>query len=245
MNNKRSEIELHELFNGRLNLYQKKKGYRFSVDSILLGSFAAKRAEGSVADLGTGSGVLPVILARHQKVDRITGIEIQKELAELAEKNILYNNCHEKVNIKYADIKRIKDVFSAGSFDTVITNPPFYSIGTGRVNPDSENAIARHEIKGTISDFLAASSFLLKTGGSFYAVYAPARLTDLIFELRKSRIEPKTLQFVHPNENDPANIVLVEGIKGAGTETKILSPFILYEKNGKYTEMPNSVFNKI
>ncbi len=245
MDNNRTEIELHELFNGRLNLYQKKKGYRFSVDSVLLGYFASRKAKGNVADLGTGSGVLPVILARQPKVDRITGIEIQKDLTELAEKNILHNNCRGKVNIKCADIKKISEVFSPEVFDTVITNPPYYSIGAGRVNPDSENAIARHELKGTISDFLTASSFLLKQSGSFYAVYRPARIADLVSEMRKNRIEPKMFQFVHPNKNDPANIVLVEGIKGAGTETKILSPFILYKENGKYTDQANSVFKNI
>jgi len=245
MENNHTELELHELFNNRLNLYQKKKGYRFSVDSILLGSFAADKAHGKLADLGTGVGVLSVILAKSQKVENIIGIEIQKDLADLAEKNILHNKCREKVTITCADVKKIKDVFSAESFDSVITNPPFYELGTGRINSGSENAIARHELKGTISDFLSASSFLLKHGGSFYAVYRPARITDLISEMRKNQIEPKTLQFVHPNENDPANIVLVEGIKGAGTETKILAPFILYEENGKYTEMANSVFKDI
>jgi len=198
-----------------------------------------------VADLGTGSGVLPVILARRQKVESITGIEIQKELAKLAEKNIFHNDCQEKVNIKYADIKKIPEAFSPESFDTIITNPPFYSLGSGRINPDSENAIARHEIKGTLNDFIAGASFLLKPGGSFFAVYRPARLADLVLEMRKNRIEPKTFQFVHPNKTEPANIVLVEGIKGAGTETKILPPLMLYKKNGEYTKQANAVFENI
>jgi len=245
MQNNSAKIELHELFNGRLNLYQAKKGYRFSIDSILLGHFASKKAVGKVADLGTGSGILPVLLARHQKVENIIGIEIQKELLKLAEKNINHNNCQGKVTIKCADIKKVKEVFSPESFDTVITNPPFYSLGTGRINPDSENAIARHEIKGTLDDFIAGSSFLLKFGGSFFAVYRPARLADLVLKMRNNRIEPKTFQFVHPNKSEPANIVLVEGIKGAGIEMKILSPFILYKDNGKYTEQANAVFENI
>jgi len=245
MNNNHTKIELHELFNGRLNLYQTKKGYRFSIDSILLGHFASKKSAGKVADLGTGSGVLPVILARHQKVESITGIEIQKELAALAEKNIFHNDCQEKVNIKCADIKKIPEAFSPESFDTIITNPPFYSLGSGRINPDSENAIARHEIKGTLDDFIAGSSFLLKSGGSFFAVYRPARLADLVSEMRKNRIEPKAFQFVHPNKTEPANIVLVEGIKGAGTETKILPPLMLYKEDGEYTKQANAVFENI
>ena len=239
------KIELHELFNGRLNLYQTKKGYRFSIDSILLGDFASKKASGKVADLGTGSGVLPVILARQQKVESIIGIEIQKELADLAEKNISHNNCQKKVSIKCSDIKKVPEEFSPESFDMVITNPPFYSLGAGRINPDSENAIARHEIKGNLNDFIAGSSFLLKSGGSFFAVYRPARLTDLVSEMRKNRIEPKAFQFVHPNKTESANIVLVEGIKGAGTETIILPPLMLYKEDGKYTEQANAVFENI
>jgi len=245
MNSNHTELELHELFNGRLNLYQTKKGYRFSIDSVLLGHFASKKATCRIADLGTGSGVLPVILARQQKVESITGIEIQRELADLAEKNVFYNNCQEKVNIKCADIKKVSQEFVLESFDTIITNPPFYSLGTGRRNPDSENAIARHELKGTLSDFLTGSSFLLKSGGIFFAVYRPARLVDLVSEMRKNKIEPKAFQFVHPNKTEAANIVLVEGVKGAGTETKILSPLILYKENGKYTEQANAVFENI
>jgi tRNA1Val (adenine37-N6)-methyltransferase len=198
-----------------------------------------------VADLGTGSGVLPVILARHQKVESITGIEIQKELADLAEKNISHNNCQKKVSIKCSDIKKVPEEFSPESFDMVITNPPFYSLGAGRINPDSENAIARHEIKGTLDDFIAGSSFLLKSGGSFFAVYRPARLADLVSEMRKNRIEPKAFQFVHPKKTESANIVLVEGIKGAGTETIILPPLMLYKEDGKYTEQANAVFENI
>ncbi len=245
MKNNHTKIELHELFNGRLNLYQTKKGYRFSIDSILLGHFASKKATGKVADLGTGSGVLSVILARQPKVVSIIGIEIQKELAKLAEKNISHNNCQEKVKIKCADIKEVSEVFSPESFDTVITNPPFYSLGSGRINPDSENAIARHEIKGTLDDFIACSSYLLTTGGNFFSVYRPARLADLVSEMRKNRIEPKAFQFVHPNKTEPANIVLVEGIKGAGTETKILPPLMLYKEDGEYTEQANAVFENI
>ena len=136
-------------------------------------------------------------------------------------------------------------MFSSESFDTVITNPPFYSLGSGRINPDSENAIARHEIKGTLEDFIIGSSFLLKCGGSFFSVYRPARLVDLVSKMRKNRIEPKSLQFVHPSKTELANIVLVEGVKGAGTEIKIWPPLMLYKKSGKYTEQANAIFESI
>lgn len=245
MTSRLPEIEFHRLFNGRLCLYQKKKGYRFSVDSVLLGAFAGQKVCGVVADLGTGSGVLPVILSKSGKVKQIFGIEIQKDLVAVAEKNVLYNRCSEKAKITCADIKNIRDCFSAETFDAVLTNPPFYRIGSGRMNPEAENAIARHELKGTVSDFVRGAAFLLKQKGSFYAVYTPARITDLICEMRKYRIEPKALQFVYPNGKDPANMVLVEGIKGAGVETKIIPPVVLFGENRKYTKQANSIFNTL
>lgn len=236
------EIDLDKLFHGRLCLYQKKRGYRFSVDAVLLGCFAARKAVARVADLGTGSGVLPVILSKCGAVEKITGIELQKDLASLAKKNISHNGCSEKVDVLCTDIKKIKEVLSPETFDTVVTNPPFYRIGSGKVNPENENAIARHELKATLHDFLTGAAFLLKQGGRFFAVYRPSRITDLVHEMRECRIEPKVFQFVHPSANDPANIVLVEGIKGAGTEAKIVPPLILYQEDGKYTEQANAVF---
>lgn len=239
------EIELNELFDGRLKIYQKKKGYRFSIDSILLADFTIRTASGALADLGTGSGILPVLLARHKKFTKIAGVEIQEELALLAEKNISLNGCGEVVSIVHADIKTIKHHFSPESFDTVITNPPFYPVASGRINPDSQKAAARHELYGTLRDFIAGAAFLLKQGGRFIAVYTAARTADLIEGMRRKNIEPKTLQFIHPRSNDPATMVLVEGIKRAGTELKILEPVFVYEANGIYSQTIQTMFENI
>ena len=237
--------EFHELFQGRLKIIQKKGGYRFSVDSILLACFAAERASGAVADLGTGCGILPVILAKHRQFDQITGIEIQHDLALLAQQNVTFNNCDDKVTILDADIKKINVSLSAETFDTVITNPPFYPVGTGKINPDPENAGARHELYAALNDFISAAAFLLKQSGKFLAVYLSSRTADLIEEMRKKNIEPKIIRFVHSKIDEPASMVLVEGVKGAGVEAKILPPLFLYDDNGKYTEEAKAVFSNV
>jgi tRNA1Val (adenine37-N6)-methyltransferase len=239
------EDELCELFDGRLKLYQKRKGYRFSVDSILLGDFARERAAGLVIDLGTGSGILAVLLSRIEAVREIMGIEVQEDLAALAQKNILYNTCGDKVTIIRADIRELKEQFSATSFDAVISNPPFYPIKSGLLNEDSGKAVSRHELHGTLADFLSISAYLLKRSGAFLTIYPCSRIGDLIEEMRTAKLEPKTLRFIHPNIEEPANLVLVEGIKGAGREARVLPPLVLFGADGSYSEQARALFHRV
>jgi len=239
------EDELCELFDGRLKLYQKRKGYRFSVDSILLGDFARERAAGLVIDLGTGSGILAVLLSRIEAVREIMGIEVQEDLAALAQKNILYNTCGDKVTIIRADIRELKEQFSATSFDAVISNPPFYPIKSGLLNEDSGKAVSRHELHGTLADFLSISAYLLKRSGAFLTIYPCSRIGDLIEEMRTAKLEPKTLRFIHPNIEEPANLVLVEGIKGAGREARVLPPLALFDAEGSYSRQARALFHRV
>ena len=237
--------ELCELFDGRLKLFQKPKGYRFSVDSVLLGDFARERATGRVIDLGTGSGILAVLLAKAAGVREIVGIEVQEDLAALAQKNILYNTCGEKVTIIRADMRELKEKFTAGSFDVVISNPPFYPIKSGLLNEDSGKAVSRHELHGTLADFISISAYLLKISGAFLTIYPCSRLGDLIEEMRTAKLEPKTLRFIHSNIEEPANLVLVEGIKGAGREARVLPPLALFDAEGSYSRQAREIFRKV
>ncbi len=242
MNDAARHAELIELFNGRLRLYQHTKGYRFSIDAVLLASFSAQRAQGAVVDLGTGSGIIPVLLARHPACSRITGIEIQPDLAALARKNIELNSCTCTADIICADIKNLMNLLPAEGFDAAVANPPFYRVGTGRVNPDTQNAGARHEIHATIDDFVSAASRLLRRGGRFLTVYGAARVVDLISALRAKSIEPKKLRAVQPGAGEPATMVLVEAVKGAGIEMSIEPPMILYARQGEYTPEVQNIF---
>jgi tRNA1Val (adenine37-N6)-methyltransferase len=243
MNN--ADIELNNLFAGRLNLYQYTNGYRFSIDTVLLAAFARERLRGSVADLGTGSGVLPILLARSEVVSALTGFEIQPELAALAQRNIALNNLHQRVSIEQADIQKIRELSPAGSFDAVITNPPFYELGRGRINPDSQDAAARHELLATLHDFISAAAYLVKNGGKFCAIFPAGRSTDLLCTMREKRIEPKTVRCVHSRLEEPAVMLLVEGVKNAGSQTTILPPLIIYSEGQTYSPEVISIFETL
>jgi tRNA1Val (adenine37-N6)-methyltransferase len=234
--------ELHELFDGRLKLYQPAHGYRFSIDALLLACFARGRCAGAVADLGTGCGVLPVLLARRDEITRITAVEIQQELAGLARSNSELNGCSEKISVLCGDVRAIKKMAATGSFDAVVSNPPFYPAASGRINPMAQKAAARHEVHGCLDDFIAAGAYLVKQGGRCMLVYSASRLVDLIASMRKKNLEPKTLQFVHARSDEPATMVLLEAVKGAGAEAKIEPPLVLYESQGVYSGQAQALF---
>jgi len=239
------DIELHSLFEGRLRLYQYKKGYRFSIDTLLLSGFARERLRGDVADLGTGSGVLPVILARSAEIYALTGFEIQPELAGLARRNVDLHDLGQRVRIEQADIKKIRSLHPAESFDAAIANPPFYPLGTGRVNPGSQDAAARHELLATLQDFMSAAAFLIKNGGKFCTIFPATRSADLICTMRENRIEPKVVRCVHSREGESAVMLLIEGIKNAGSQTEILPPLIIYSSGQTYSPEVELIFKTL
>ncbi len=238
-------IELHSLFDGRLRLYQYKGGYRFSIDSLLLAAFARERVGGCVADLGTGSGVLPVILSRSADVTSLTGFEIQPELAELARRNVELHTLGQRVSIEQADIKNIRSLLPAESFDAAVANPPFYPLGTGRINPGSQEAGARHELLATLSDFVCAASYMLKNGGRLCAIFSASRSTDLICTMRANNIEPKALRCVHSRAGESAAMVLAEGLKNAGSGVEILPPLVIYSAGRTYSPEVKSIFSSL
>ena len=149
------------------------------------------------------------------------------------------------MRIIHADIRTVRKDFKAGSFDAVISNPPFYPEHSGRLNPDDQKAISRHELFGTLTDFINISHYLLNLSGKFLTIYPSSRIVDLIGAMRASGIEPKNLQFLHPKIDEPANLLLVEGVKGAGKEAKVLTPLVLYDAGGNYTEQAQNIFAAI
>jgi len=230
-----SDETLDTMFQGRLKVIQKKRGYRFSLDAVILGRLAPVSAGDRVIDLGTGCGIIPLILAVTTSAKEIVGVELQEELAELAIRNVKLNGLTEKITIVKEDLKNLYSFYPAGSFDFIVSNPPFRKQQTGRISPQEQKSLARYEIAVSLAEMLKVASYLLRTQGKIFLIYPAFRLVDLFYEMRKEGIEPKTLQCVHSRVDTPAKMVLVEGMKGGGEELKVKEPLVIYDHEGEYT----------
>jgi tRNA1Val (adenine37-N6)-methyltransferase len=219
---------LDTFFNGKLHILQKKRGYRFSIDAILLSQFIKIRKNEKAIDLGTGCGIVPLLLSHTTKAHSFVLVEIQKGLAELAKRNVLLNNLGDRISVLNKDFRELKEMVPSGSFNVVFSNPPYRKYRTGRVNPLFEKAIARHEIKGTLEDLISIASYLLPPKGRCYLIYPASRVVDLLLILRSHRLEPKRIQWVYPHLNGEAKFILVESIKASGVELKVIEPLILH-----------------
>jgi len=228
---------LDPFYNGTLHILQKKRGYRFSIDAILLSQFIHLRKNEKAIDLGTGCGILPLLLSKTTKAHSFVGVEIQKDLAELATRNVALNHLDGRITILRQDFKSSRKVFPPGDFDVVFSNPPYRKFLTGRINPSLEKAIARHEMKGTLGDLIKAAAYLLPNKGRCYLIYPASRAIDLVFTLRHHRLEPKRLRLVHPKREENAKFILVESIKASGTELKIMEPLFLDRSDPPFFEM--------
>jgi tRNA1Val (adenine37-N6)-methyltransferase len=239
------EETLDEILDGRLHVFQKKKGYRFSLDSILLAHFVSLKSRARAIDLGCGNGIIILILAKRFPNVRCVGLEIQENLAALARKNAPLNDLDERVEILSGDARNIKKNFTAHSFDAVIFNPPYRKLKSGRINPELEKAIARHEIKGSLKIFLHAAQYLLKPGGRVFTIYPAKRLIELIYLFRQSGIEPKKMKLVYSDIFSDAEFALVEGKSGGREELKMAPPLFIYDQNKKYTQEMAGIFTEL
>jgi len=218
---------LDTFFDRRIQILQKKRGYRFSIDAVLLSQFIKIRKNEKVIDLGTGCGILPLLLCHETKAHSFVGVEIQKDLAELAKRNVLLNHLEHRISILQNDLRTLKTIFPPGAFQVVLSNPPYRKFRTGRVNPALEKAIARHEIEGTLEDLVSMASYLLPPKGRCYLIFPALRTVDLLVALRNRRLEPKRLQFVYPRLHEEANFILTESTKASGVELRVMDPLIL------------------
>jgi len=220
--------ETLDLFlDGKLQVIQKKKGYRFSVDALLLSQFVTIRKNERVIDLGTGCGILPLLLSQNARTNSFVGVEIQRDLVECAEKNVALNHLEDRISILKQDFRELRTIFPQGAFDVVLSNPPYRECRTGRLNPSMDKAIARHEIKGKLEDLISIASYLLPPRGRCYLIFPALRTVDLFVALRKGKLEPKRIQFVHPRMGEEAKFTLAESFKTSGVELKIMRPLVL------------------
>lgn len=236
---------IDEMLGGKLRIFQKKKGYRFSLDALLLAHFVRLKKRDHIIDLGTGSGVIAIIIARREECAKVVGIDIQEELVDMAKRSVHLNNLNEKVKILHGDIKNIANLLAAGSFDVAIFNPPYRKLKSGRINPNNEKFVARHEIKGSLHDFIKASGYVLKKSGRAFIIYPATRMVELLSSMRIAGIEPKRMRMVHSHDASRGEFVLMEGIKSAREELEVLSPLFVYSDSGEYTEAINCIFREL
>lgn len=219
-----------------VNILQSEKGYRFSIDAVILEDFISAKKHDRGIELGTGSGVISILLAKRFDSIKLTGVEIQKPLAARAEKNVKLNNLADRIDILRSDINKLKDVLPANKADIVFSNPPFRKTETGKISIDDERAAARHEIKMTLAGLIETAAYLLKDRGRLYIIYHPFRLIELIGLMQRYNLEPKKMRLVHSRQGEEAKMVLIEAVKGSGRWLKILPPLFIHKEGDEYTE---------
>jgi tRNA1Val (adenine37-N6)-methyltransferase len=214
---------------GDLQIIQPQQGFRFTIDPVLLSGFAQSKAGETWIDLGCGSGVLPLLLARRESELQLTGIEIDPASADRARRNVVLNKLEKQIDIIQGDLRDLHKTHDAQSCDVIITNPPYRRLESGRISAGTDRAIARHELHGNLDDFLRVSRFLLKNGGRFYAIYLAERLPELLVKMSACKIEPKRLRCIHSRRTNDANLVLIEGRRSGRPGLTITAPLFLYE----------------
>jgi tRNA1Val (adenine37-N6)-methyltransferase len=222
---------------------QKKAGYRFSLDAVLLAGLTNLRSGDRVADLGAGCGIVSLILACRFPHCSFIGIEKQPSLASLAERNVLLNGLAGQIHIKIKDMQKLRGYFPPQSFSAVVSNPPYRPLGSGRLNPTAEKAGARHELHGSLESVAGTADYLLPAGGRLAIIYPAWRLTHLCRVLRSFRLEPKTMCLIHSRPGEEAKLVWVEARKAGGEELKILPPLMVYASQGGYSAEMEELFS--
>ena len=232
----KSDERLDDLQRNGYQIIQKKNGFCFGMDAVLLSGFARVKQGEKAIDLGTGTGIIPILLEAKYEGEHYTGLEIQDEMADMATRSVALNHLEEKVSIVKGDIKEASRLFGAASFDVVTSNPPYMNDAHGLKNPDLPKAISRHEVLCTLDDVTREAARLLRPGGRFYMVHRPHRLIEIITALTKYKLEPKRMKMVHPFVEKDANMVLIEAVRGGKSMSKVEAPIVVYQEPGVYTQ---------
>ena len=227
---------LDDLQIGGLELIQDPKKFCFGVDAVFLSDFVRIRPGENVLDLGTGNGIIPVLLSAKTEARHITGLEIQADTAEMARRSVAHNHLEDRIDIVTGDIKEAAELFKPAFFDVITTNPPYMLADHGMRNPDDAKAIARHEVLCSLDDILRESMRLVQDKSRFYMIHRPFRLTEIMIKMHQYKIEPKRIRFVHPYIDKEPAMVLIEGVRGARPRVTVEPPLIIYDRNGTAEE---------
>ncbi|GMQ60275.1 tRNA1(Val) (adenine(37)-N6)-methyltransferase [Vallitalea sediminicola] len=227
---------IDDLHRNGYKIIQNTGKFCFGIDAVLLTGFAVVKENEKVLDLGTGTGIIPILLEAKTKGEHFTGLEIQEESVEMADRSVKLNCLEDRITIVKGDIKEAEKLFPLSSFDVITSNPPYMNNKNGLKNDLRPKSIARHEILCTLDDVIRNTSSLLKVGGRFYMVHRPSRLPEIIVILKKYKLEPKRIRLVHPYINKEPNMILIESVRHGKPLLKMEPPLIVYESVGKYTE---------
>ena len=228
-----------------LKIVQNEKWFCFGVDAVLLSDFAKKMKKGAkLLDLGTGTAILPILLSAKTDFEKAVGVEVQEELCKMARKSVMLNGLENRIEILCKNIKELNENFEKNTFDVIVTNPPYKKERSGIINENIQKVISRHEIEANLEDFIKISFDLLKDKGEFYMVHHPERLTDILFYMRKYKIEPKNLKFVFSRQNKIPKLVLIKGVKNAKDFLNVESNLYIYDDNGNYTDEFLKIYGK-
>ena len=235
---------LETLQYGDLRILQKEKAFHYGTDAVLLADFAAPRARERMLDLGTGTGVIALLMASRQENARCVALEIQPEMADMAARSVHLNALQERIEVRCADFCQAHRELGCEKYTLAVCNPPYGKAGSVLLSQTEPLRIARHEVACTLEQVVEMSAYLLKPGGKLFLVHRPERLVDIFTSMRENKIEPKRMQMVHPSAGKKANIVLVEGVYMGGRELKLLAPLYVYDENGRYTKQIDDIYER-
>ena len=223
-------------FDGAIRVQQFQSGYRFSIDAFILASHVQPRPGDTLLDLGTGCGIVPLIIARRHGAVQITGVEVQADLSDLAIKNVILNDMQDRVRILRMNLKDLHPSHLPAQVQWVVSNPPYRKADSGRLNPNRQKAVARHEVKATLLDIVQAAHRVLSSGGKFLSIYPAERMVEFMATMHSAGIEPKRLRAVHSSRETDAKLVLFEGVKGAHPGSSMAPPLFVYNEDGSYSQ---------
>lgn len=237
-----AEERLDDLQRNHYRIIQNPGRFCFGMDAVLLSGFARVKKGEQALDLGTGTGIIPILLQAKTQGEHFTGLEIQPDMAEMAARSVAYNGLEDQIAIVCGDLKNASALFGLSVFDVVTCNPPYMNQNHGLQNPEAPKAIARHEILCTFEDVARQAAALLRPGGRFYLVHRPHRLTELFAVMGACGLEPKRMKLVHPFVDQEANMVLIEAFRGGRPQMRIEAPIIVYQSPGVYTEEIRTIY---
>ena len=240
----RDKERVDDLQNGYYVIQDPEK-FCFGMDAVLLSGFAKVKKGETALDMGTGTGIIPILLKAKTNGEHFTGLEIQQECADMAGRSVRYNHLENDIDIVQGDIKEAAEIFGAASFDVVTSNPPYMIGQHGLRNPDMPKAIARHEVLCNLEDVVSQAAKVLKERGRFYMVHRPFRLAEIMNVLTKYKLEPKRMQLVYPYIDREPNMVLIEALKGGNSRITVERPLIVYEKPGEYTKSILDIYGMV